>query len=71
MKRLLMPLCMLALISVGCNNEKAAEETAAPSSTFNLAAAKDSIVAINAVFAKAMNSGDSAGVVAFIHPMAR
>ena len=64
MKRLLIPLCMLALISVGCNNEKAAEETAAPTSTFNLAAAKDSIAASNAAFASALANKDSAGVAA-------
>jgi len=60
-----MPLCMLTLFFVSCNNsEKAAETNAAGSESFNLAAAKDSIDAVNAVFAKAMNSGDSAGVVA-------
>ena len=56
---------MLALLSVGCNHiAKKAEQDVAASQSFNLAAAKDSIVAVNAVFAKAMNSGDSAGVVA-------
>ncbi len=65
MKRLLMPLCMLALISVGCNNEKTAEETAAPTSTFNLAAAKDSIDATNTAMANAVNSGDTTAVASF------
>ena len=65
MKHLLMPLSMLALLSVSCNHiEKKAEQDAAASQTFSLAAAKDSIVAANADFAKAMNSGDSAGLVA-------
>jgi len=65
MKRLLMPLCMLALISVGCNHiEEKAEKDVAAAQTFNLAAAKDSIAASNTAFAKALANKDSAGVAA-------
>ncbi len=65
MKHLLMPLCMLALLSVGCNHieEKAASDAAA-TQTFNLDAAKESIAASNAAFATALANKDSAGVAA-------
>jgi ketosteroid isomerase-like protein len=66
MKYLLMPLSMLALLSVGCNHiEEKAEKDAAASQTFNLAAAKDSINAANDALEKAVNSGDTAAVITF------
>jgi ketosteroid isomerase-like protein len=57
---------MLALLSVGCNHiEEKAEKDAAASQTFNLAAAKDSIEAVNTAIAKAVNSGDTSAIPNF------
>ena len=57
---------MLALLSASCNHieEKAAQD-ATPTATFNLAAAKDSINAVNDALEKAVNTGDTAAVITF------
>lgn len=63
MKRLLLLTAAGAMLAfAACNNSTETKE--APASSFNLSAAKDSITASNAAFAKAVNSGDSTGVAA-------
>jgi ketosteroid isomerase-like protein len=67
MKPLLSAFCLLAILSACNNAEKSADTATADSptsNTFNLAAAKDSIAAMNAAFASAMKAGDSVGVAA-------
>jgi ketosteroid isomerase-like protein len=63
MKRLLIPLT--ALVLVACNQAGEPKIETASASSFNLAAARDSIIAANNRLAAAIGAGDSTAVASF------
>lgn len=65
MKRLLNPIALCALFLFACNQAEEPKTEVASVASFDLAAAKDSINAINSQFAAAVVAGDSVTLAGF------
>jgi ketosteroid isomerase-like protein len=64
MKRLLLPSALLALTVFACNQAEQPKTETAAAESFNLAAAKDSIIAVNNRSTAAIAAGDSVALAA-------
>src|SRR4030095_9760356 len=63
--RPLIPSALIALTIFSCNQAEEPKSETAAAETFNLAAAKDSIIATNNPFSAAITAGDSVAVASF------